>query len=188
MNLLLESIYTFYRGFGFFALTLSILSGLLLSNWNYILLGLYLIGEFILNVILKKIFKIIMGNKTFPIIGKGTRPDNTRSCGFFTPRTKIKRLMKSFGMPSGHSQTFAFIATLIGMHIYNKNNTDKKDKYKKYKYTTLIVFTLFAMYMRIYVENCHTIQQTIVGSFIGVVSAIILIKYFDNPFDNITTT
>lgn len=179
MSLLLKSIYTFYRGFGFFALVLSVLGGLLLSKWNYILLGIYLFGEFVLNVLLKKISKAIMGNKTFPIIGKGTRPNNAKSCGFFTPRTKIKKLMKSFGMPSGHSQTFAFLATLIGLHLYNNND---EDEYKTYKYIALVVLTLSAMYMRVYIENCHTVQQTIVGSIIGVLSAIIITKLYDNPF------
>ena len=45
-----------------------------------------------------------------------------RGFGFFIPRIKIKKIIKSFGMPSGHSQTFAFISTLIGIHLYNLPN------------------------------------------------------------------
>jgi membrane-associated phospholipid phosphatase len=179
MKFILESIFTFFRGFGFFILILSLLVGFLLSKWNYILLGLFLISELIINIILKNTFRIIMGNNNFPIIGKGTRPDDAISCGFFTPRTKINKIVKSFGMPSGHSQTFAFIATLIGIHLYNIQTQQNTI----YKYITLIILTLLAMYMRVYIEKCHTIQQTIVGSIIGIGLAFLFTKYFGNPFD-----
>ena len=39
------------------------------------------------------------------------------------------------------------------------------------------------MYMRVYVENCHTIQQTIVGAGIGMLLACVLVKNFGNPFN-----
>ena len=120
-----------------------------------------------------------MRNNSFPIIGKGTRPDDAISCGFFTPRTKIKKIVKSFGMPSGHSQTFAFIGTLIGLHLYNLPNK----QHNIYKYITLIILTLLAMYMRVYIEKCHTIQQTVIGALIGISLAILFTKYFGNPFD-----
>jgi membrane-associated phospholipid phosphatase len=179
MNFTLESIFTFFRGFGFFILILSLLAGILLSKWNFILLGLFIIAENIINIILKNTFRIIMGNNNFPIIGKGTRPDNSISCGFFTPRTKIEKITKTFGMPSGHSQTFSFISTLIGIHLYNLPNKTNNI----YKYITLIILTLIAMLMRVYVEKCHTIQQTIIGSLIGVTLAFLFTKYFGNPFD-----
>jgi membrane-associated phospholipid phosphatase len=184
MSFIQQSISTFFRGFGFFALVFSFLEGFLLSKWNYILLGIYLLGELILNATLKRVFRIIMGNESFPIIGKGTRPCKAKSCGFFSPRIKINHLMKTYGMPSGHSQTFAFIATLFSLHIYKKDKI-KKDEYKTYKYITLVVLILLAMYMRVYVEKCHTVQQTIVGSLIGIVSAYFLVKYHKNPFDEL---
>jgi membrane-associated phospholipid phosphatase len=179
MKFALESIFTFFRGFGFFILILSLLGGFLLSKWNLILLGLFIIVENIINIIFKNIFRVIMGNNKFPIIGKGTRPVNAISCGFFTPRTKIDKLIKSFGMPSGHSQTFSFIATLIGIHLYNLPNKTNNI----YKYITLIVLTMIAMLMRVYIEKCHTIQQTIIGALIGVILAFLFTKYFGNPFD-----
>ena len=181
MKFILESFFTFFRGFGFFILILSLLIGFLLSKWNYILLGLFLIADLIINIILKNIFKIIMGNNIFPIIGKGSRPDDSISCGFFIPRIKIKKIIKSFGMPSGHSQTFAFISTLIGIHLYNLPNKQSNI----YKYITLISLTLIAMYMRVYIEKCHTIQQTVIGALIGICLAFLFTKYFINPFDDI---
>lgn len=174
MNLLCESTYTFFRSFGFFAIIFSLVGGLLLSKWNYVLLALFLVAELIINIILKKIFEILMGNNNYPIIGKGTRPYNFKSCGYFTPRLKNKLYTSvvNFGMPSGHSQTFAFIATLISLHI--------KDKLK---ILILVFLTFIAMYMRVYVEKCHTVSQTIIGALIGVGLAFLFVKYFKNPFD-----
>ena len=175
MNLLYESIYTFFRSFTFFAVIFSLVGGLLLSKWNYFLLGLFLIVDITINIILKKIFQIIMGDYYFPIIGKGKRPYNFKSCGYFTPHLKNKLLDKgiaSFGMPSGHSQSFAFIATLISLHF--------KDTFK----TLILIFlTGIAMYMRVYIEKCHTIPQTIIGALIGVYLAYLFTKYYANPFD-----
>jgi membrane-associated phospholipid phosphatase len=175
MTLLYESIYTFFRSFSFFAVIFSLAGGLLLSKWNYFLLGLFLIAEITINMILKKIFETLMGNYNFPIIGRGTRPYNFKSCGYFTPRLKNKLLdngIASFGMPSGHSQSFAFIATLISLHF--KNN---------FKTLILVFLTCIAMYMRVYIEKCHTISQTIIGALIGVGLAHLFVKYYTNPFD-----
>jgi phosphate/sulfate permease len=37
--------------------------------------------------------------------------------------------------------------------------------------------------MRVYVEKCHTVSQTIIGALIGVGLAFLFVKYFKNPFD-----
>jgi membrane-associated phospholipid phosphatase len=170
MDIIIGSIYTFFKSFSFFAITLSFFSGFFLSNWNHILIGLFLISDIITNATLKTIFKFLMSNSDFPIIGKGTRPYKNKECGFFT--YKNNHFSKSYGMPSGHSQSFSFISTLIALHT------------KDYLKTILLfLLTCTAMYMRVYVEKCHTIQQTIVGAFIGVSLAFILSYYFGNPFD-----
>ena len=176
MEIILHSIYTFFRAFGFFAIMFSFLASLLFNRHKYLLLSVFLMIDLFLNMFLKKTASILMGNTIFPIIGCGLRPNGKKSCGYFDTQLKIKHL-QSYGMPSGHSQTFAFISTLIGLHIYTK-----KDKYKNFKYVALVFLTLLAMYMRIYIENCHTIQQTIVGASIGILLAFLLVQYFGNPF------
>lgn len=178
MELLFKTIKTFFRAFGLFAITFPLLAGILLGNNRYLLLSLFLFIDVLLNIFLKKTSRILMGKKNFPIIGSGLRPKGKKSCGYFDTNVKIKRLNETYGMPSGHSQTFAFIATLIGLHLYKKN-----EKYKLFKYAALVFLTLLAMYMRVYVENCHTIQQTIVGVGIGIILAYVLVKHFGNPFD-----
>ena len=129
---------------------------------------------------LKKTASILMGKTIFPIIGTGLRPKGAKSCSYFDTELKTRHL-QSYGMPSGHSQTIAFISTLIGLHLFKKEDK-KKDKYKSLKYIALVFLTLLAMYMRIYIENCHTIQQTTVGASIGFLLAFVLVHYFGNPF------
>ena len=178
MEILLNAIFTFFRGFGFFALTFSYMIGFFLSQHNFTRMGNFLLVDLIVNLFLKNFFSVLMGDKLYPLIGKGKRPLSSRSCGFFIPRKPIKKITESYGMPSGHSQTFAFVATLIYLHLKKKQDNNI------YKYILLIVFTLTAMFMRIYIEKCHTVQQTIMGTIIGYMLANTLVKYYGNPFDN----
>ena len=85
-----------------------------------------------------------MGNG-YPFLGSGKRPT-----------TKLK----SFGMPSGHSQFTAALCTFLATEHYYNNNL-------KVVYL-LIATTLFVMFSRVY-ERFHTVQQTIVGAFIGTI-------------------
>ena len=176
--MLIESISNFFRGFGFFTILFALLYGIIFTSYPSLLLAIFLIINLTMNTFFKNLFKIIMGDKNFPLFGKGSRPLRSKSCGYFIPRNK-KFTYKTYGMPSGHSQMFAFITTLIALHLYNKD----KDVIINYKYLILIVLTILAMYMRVYVEKCHTIQQTVVGSLFGVILAVILSENFGNPFD-----
>lgn len=176
MQILLDALFTFFRGFGFFAVIFSYLVGFFLSYNDFIKLGNFLFIDVVFNIFLKNFFKVLMGDKAYPIIGKGTRPPGAVSCGFFIPTQKIEQVSESYGMPSGHSQTFAFVATLISLHL-------KKSKSKHmYKYILLILLTIVAMLARIYIEKCHTIQQTLIGATIGLLLATFLVKYYGNPF------
>ena len=106
---------------------------------QYTTLGWYIISE-VLNMFLKQcVFKPMMGDKTYPIIGSGTRPNSN---------------LKTFGMPSGHAQAVAFLVT----HQYMKGN-------KHWPVTFLL--SLEVCYSRI-VRGHHTIQQIIVGYITGI--------------------
>ena len=99
----------------------------------------YLIS-IIVNLFLKQcVFKPMMGDKTYPIIGNGNRPNSN---------------LKTFGMPSGHAQAVAFLA----MDQYMKGN--------KYWPITFLL-SLEVCYSRI-LGGHHTIQQIIVGYLIGI--------------------
>lgn len=161
----------FFRAFDLFFLGFSVLAGLII-NKKYILLAILTLLNILTNVILKKISEMIMGKSTFWLLGKGTRPQNSKSCTYLSSKS-VK--YNGYGMPSGHSQSFAFIATLIALSL--------KDRHKNKKRLFLVFLTGIAMYMRIYAEKCHTVQQTIIGSTIGFIFANIAFKYIIPYFE-----
>lgn len=178
MKIISDFVFGFFRGFGFFALFFSYLLGFFLSNKNLVTLGNFLLIDVITNFSFKNFFKIIMGNKTYPLIGNGNRPPGALNCGFFIEKEPTNN--KNYGMPSGHSQTFAFVSTLLSLHLL-----DVEKKYS-YKHILLTILTFSAMLIRIYIEKCHTFQQTIVGSLFGIILAKILVEYYGNPFTYIS--
>jgi len=93
---------------------------------------------FVLNRILKEFFRYSMGNKVFPILGNGNRPNS---------------VISSYGMPSGHSQAVGFF---IAQQIKTKS---------KYLIPSILI-SLEVMYSRI-ANGHHTIQQVIIGFLIG---------------------
>jgi len=101
-----------------------------------------------------------------PIIGRFKRPlgaSNT-GCFYISP----DNLSTTQGMPSGHSMITAFVCIFLYYYIvdyYNIPNTKKI-----YVLLPCLLITLYMMYTRV-LMNAHTIQQTIVGSFIGIVFA-----------------
>ena len=132
--------------------TIAFFSTLLLSLYYreklfYVLFILFNIAE-VSNRVMKYFAKKMMGNKKFEIIGKGTRPN--------------QKLSKSYGMPSGHSQGAAILATYLALHV-NNSKMDRKILIN----AALILGTLFIMYSRV-VEKWHTIQQVIIGASIGI--------------------
>lgn len=108
----------------------------------YITLTILITISEISNRIFKFICKKIMGEKTYKIIGTGKRPKKIKS--------------NSYGMPSGHSQFAGAVSTYIILHNY-KNILI---------ILSSIIWMLYIMYSRVY-EKFHTVQQTIIGSFIG---------------------
>jgi len=171
------------------------------NNISAMFAVLLLLCEFI-NPFLKDMSRIIMGNKTYPILGNGNRPPGAMNCGLYANGKKAT----SFGMPSGHAQiavTFAayIILTIFGVFscpntnesknvasthpacitpCYPKNNCFSyiipvKYLSKNNKYIVsaiLIAITLAVMYSRIAL-GCHTIQQVIVGGLIGILITVI---------------
>ncbi len=102
-------------------------------------LGWYIISM-IINIYMKQcVFKPMMGNKMYPIIGSGSRPNSN---------------LKTFGMPSGHAQAAAFLVT------------DQFMKGNKY-WPTAFLLSLEVCYSRI-LDGHHTAQQIIIGYLIGI--------------------
>ena len=86
-----------------------LIGGYILFKRNLSYLMDYIINTLI-NIFLKNnIFKPLMGNKNFPILGKGTRPPGAKNCSYFSNG----KIAKSYGMPSGHAQYAAFILLFL---------------------------------------------------------------------------
>lgn len=127
-----------------------------------------------LNCRLNNIFKYlickpIFGDYIFGYLGK--RPKGAKFCGYFINYNED--LSKSYGMPSGHSQSTCFFLSYL---IYK---TLEGNTLFLYKFLTISLFTcisLAVMYSRIHF-NCHTLLQVIVGGLIGFILGKI---YYDN--------
>tara|TARA_B110000444_G_scaffold50410_1_gene46417 strand:+ start:1529 stop:2035 length:507 start_codon:yes stop_codon:yes gene_type:complete len=136
----------------------------------------YLVISNILNGVYKyQIAKPIMGDKKYPILGKGSRPKGANHCGIWKDPPGHKT--KSYGMPSGHAQEATGFATYVILDNLSKGGNILD-------ITNIIVgfFAFFIPYSRVYL-NCHTYQQVIVGGTIGILMAIIAFNLRPNILD-----
>ena len=160
-----ESMLTFFRGFGFFVLIFSFLFGVFFSSKKSLFFFILVLLSVLLNVFLKKFFEKTMGNKEYPIIGSGIRPHGGSKC----PKFGSPDNNDSFGMPSGHTQIFAFVSGLITFYLFKI-----KDEYRVVKALILLSLSVMAMYVRVYIDNCHTIEQVLIGFIIGKITSFIV--------------
>lgn len=170
MSYLSDSIIHLFRGFSFYITTFSFLEGFFLSDWRGITLGIFVLLDTFINIFLKKITSSVFGDL-------GNRPEGAKDCGFIVSKYEPDTMKTSYGMPSGHSQSFAMVATLMALAI----NNNEPNYANILKIGLLILLTLTAMYLRVEL-GCHTIIQTAVGALIGIMVAFILVKYYKNPF------
>jgi membrane-associated phospholipid phosphatase len=147
----------------------SIILGLITNNYYLLSLGIFLIGNGIINLILKSLFKILysfLKVKSLPILGIGDRPINNYTpdkIGYFDYCTNDAKL---YGMPSGHSQSAWFFTVFAILYVLDKKASFLSPK--KYGIIALlIIMAIFISYSRVR-NNCHTIEQVIVGGLIGI--------------------
>ena len=144
----------------------SIIGGLLLDNPTYIFFGIYVVAcdifGSVLKLITKQIYKVI-GRDSIPLLGLGRRPDNAKYCSAFITESNLSGKSSTYGMPSGHAliagMTFAFWLQYINEHT-------KDEKLKRRQYVLLAIICGAIVISRFYF-GCHTIQQSILGAFIG---------------------
>jgi len=142
------------------------------------------IFNFILNGLLKKstqkIYNTLKTDYIYPF-GKGSRPINATNCGTFSISNNPKS--NSFGMPSGHSQLTWFFTTYFIFKILHNNN------YINYNFipinyniniqilisiSILIIISFLVSYSRVNIEGCHTQEQVIIGTIIGIISGLVI--------------
>jgi membrane-associated phospholipid phosphatase len=102
-----------------------------------------------------------MGDKKYPILGTGTRPPGAVDCGLYRTSNKKKCPTKSYGMPSGHSQSALLFSTYNILNLIKNNNSNPL------LYLINIFFAIFIPWSRVNAK-VHTTQQTIVGSLLGI--------------------
>jgi membrane-associated phospholipid phosphatase len=153
----------------------SFAEGLFLSDWRGIALGTYVSLGIVVNYVSKFLSKMFFGQI-------GDRPPGAKDCGPFVSKNEPGMISQSYGMPSGHSQNFALVATLLGLGLYDQNKKSKtKDFYLPLKIGALFLLTVIAMYQRV-IGGCHTGWQVIIGASIGVSLALLIAKHLPNPF------
>jgi membrane-associated phospholipid phosphatase len=104
------------------------------------------------------VFKPLMKEETFPIIGCGHRPIGAKNTGIIS----TGNVSTSYGMPSGHSQGVGFF--LLYELLFKKYNIIGN--------IILILICFYLLYSRINL-GCHTTQQTLIGFTIGALFAYI---------------
>jgi len=124
------------------------------------------------NIVFKPLYKYFPQLET-SFLNRGVRPNGAKSCG--VSLTKHDELAFSFGMPSGHSQitwtfTTYFICILCQTPLNLFSNIPTIEYLARCMLAiVLIVGSLYISYSRFTIEGCHTVQQVILGGFIGVV-------------------
>ena len=104
--------------------------------------------------------------KNLPLIGSGERPNGAMYCGSFISPNDFGKKSTSFGMPSGHSQMAALVATYWSLYFYNEHYDNPSDSIIP---ILLIVFiSLLVLWSRIYFK-CHTLGQVSLGTILGII-------------------
>lgn len=146
------------------------------SNYNTIYFLLAYSTVFMSNGIFKNISKLIYNyfdvDYIFPF-GQGSRPKGCTNSGTFLKLSNPVAI--TFGMPSGHSQLAWFFSIYLILSLLH-NEFNSNNKYIYIKIIILIFLALLVSYSRIYIDNCHTLGQVIIGGFIGIIMAYLLFK------------
>jgi membrane-associated phospholipid phosphatase len=118
------------------------------------------------------VFKPIMGNDTYPVIGRGARPDGAMDAGLF----EYNKPAVSYGMPSGHAQSVTIFVTYLITNRILKGAFNNLTKI--ISSLILVLFALMVMYGRVELSKVHTLQQVICGSLFGICIVMIYNKMF----------
>ena len=150
------------RAYPLIASVVSVLLYLLMGNGEYLYLFTLMLGGELINHGLKtKLFKPLMGNDKYPILGLGRRPDGAGNTGFFYVSKNNKST--SYGMPSGHAQSTALFSSFLILKLLDNKFISNLD----YVLIGLLSLApLYIMWSRVHL-GVHTIQQTIIGSLTG---------------------
>lgn len=103
-------------------------------------------------------------NKIKNILGSFDRPIGAKNCGSFY--VNEHNYSSTRGMPSGHCILIGYVSIFLWHYLIEKYKIEKKN------HLYLLIFCLFFCYYTMYTRvifGCHTIEQTIIGLFIGMI-------------------
>lgn len=141
-------------------------------DFLYLLIVLW-IGEGVNYGLKYKFFKPIFGDN-IPLLGRGARPYAAKDCGLFLSR-KQKKKLKSYGMPSGHSQNSALFATFLILKLLEGgiNNVSMMTK------IAIIGGLSLSVMVSRWIFKCHTIGQILLGATLGTFFGYFAFKFKD---------
>jgi len=97
-----------------------------------------------------------------PFIGRFKRPIGSTNTGCFY--ISDDAYSYTTGMPSGHCMLTTFTITYLYYYIIHTYKISKK--HRPFIFCIMLMISIYMAYTRV-LMNCHTIQQTIIGSIIG---------------------
>ncbi len=167
-----EFFFQFVKASELIMVYINIFIALIYGKRQSIFLSIIIILNSYLNNFLKHWISVPLFNSNndyLPIFGQGSRPLNANDCGYF--KNCPAKPASSFGFPSGHSQFAGLQSGFLIKDIIHRNTKDGKfrslKKKDKFSVLLLLLFVPIMMFARVYVEKCHTIEQTIFGALIG---------------------
>lgn len=113
---------------------------------------------------LGKYLSKIYNTEDLPFIGRFSRPLGASNCGCFY--ISPDNYATTSGMPSGHCMLTTFTCVYLYYYIIAEYKISKQTKF--ILFCLLLGISIYMAYTRV-LMNCHTIQQTILGSFIGAI-------------------
>lgn len=117
-------------------------------------------------------------NKSFKYFLQMPRPKNAGNCSIIN-KSKLFNL-KSYGMPSGHSQCAWYFGIYYSLLIYF--DTDYSKLTKIVCISGLLISSTFVSYSRIHIY-CHTLFQVLYGGILGGIIGIL--TYNNNKIKSI---
>jgi membrane-associated phospholipid phosphatase len=115
------------------------------------LMVLIFLGELLNNVLKHGVFKPLMKNNKWPILGYGIRPLNSKNSSQFGDINKPPH-KNTYGMPSGHSQTALLFATFLTLMITDYHSSSISKYTQIILISSLVVFTLSILWSRLYLK------------------------------------
>jgi len=159
----------FLRAYPLLIVFSSLMEGLLNKSNENIVFGLILLISDGLNQFLKNlVFRPLIGDGKLGILGRGQRPVHSKNSGLF----KTGRESRSYGMPSGHAQIAWLFTTYWILKIAREK--DRSIVSKMIAEFILLVLAIMVTYSRVYWMKCHTLQQVLMGSSVGIALGIIV--------------